>query len=101
MQNTEKMQYPSLTICEGPHSARYFADGNVFQTMDLYHNWKYGTSYTPIAYHDLTEVFVQLSTAMPNMSTFSLKPSDISDRDDVSHKWCSQKSAFIVNTTHV
>ena len=79
MQNTEKMLYPSLTICEGTLSASVYFDGKFFQSLNLYYNWKYGTNYTHTAY-DLTEEFLGLSTNMPNKSAFTVKPSDIDDR---------------------
>lgn len=85
MQNTKEMLYPSLTICEGGFSSgRVFADGQFFQSTYHYNNWKYGTNLTEPTYSALTEVFLQLSTNLPNMSTFTLKPEDIDNRDDIS-----------------
>ena len=95
MQNTELMQYPSLTICEGHEASAVFAEGKVFQSWVHYHNWKYGTNHTNTEHYDLTtEVFLGLSTKKPNMSTFKLRPSDIDDRDDIlcSHFVFSKKS---------
>ena len=86
MQNTEEMLYPSITICEATRGALYVVDGKVFQSMAHYSNWKTGTNYTYTRHYDLTtEQFLGLSTNMPNMSTFTLKPSDIDDRDDICH----------------
>ena len=101
MQNTEEMLYPSITICEGSTRARVFADGKVFQSMEHYYNLKYGTNYTYTRHYDLTtEVFLGLSTNMPNMSTFTMKPNDIHDRDDICHmKVFSKMSVQLIRKT--
>ena len=72
-------------MCETT-DALFVVDGKVFQSGAHYSNWKYGTNYTYTRHYDLiTEVFLELSTSMPNMSTFTMKPSDIDDRDDICH----------------
>ena len=82
IQNTGEMQYPSITICENVRSgADVFGDGQFFDSYDDYARWKYGNSSTPVQYYDLKDLFLGLSTMMPNMSTFMLDPRDIDDRD--------------------
>ena len=90
MQNTGDMTYPSLTICETA-SGRTFADGHMFQSFAHYHAWKNGINFTLPSYNDLTEEFLGLSTSLPNMSFFTLKPDDIDDRDDI---FCSQNNIY-------
>ena len=79
IQNTGEMQYPSLTICEDTVSAPVFVDGQFFETYD---HWKHGINYTHRARYDLRDLFIELSSIMPNMSTFILTAGDIDDRDD-------------------
>ena len=81
MQDTGKMLYPSLTICEGTSGAQVYVDGKVYQSWDHYMNSIDGNINSQTAAPDFIEEFVGLSTFMPNMSMFSLKPSDIDDRD--------------------
>ena len=83
MQNTGDMLYPSLTICESATSGRVFGDGNFFQSWAHYNTWKYGINFTITSYNDLKEEFLGLKTSLPNMSTFTLKPGDIDDRDEI------------------
>ena len=85
IRNTDEMQYPSITICESTISgARVFGDGQMFDSYHHYANWKYGKNSTVVKYHDLKDVFLSLTTNMPNMSTFILSPDDIDDRDGLS-----------------
>ena len=75
MKNTKQMLYPSVTICESTTSARIFADGRFFESLHSYYNGTITSNK-----HDLNDVFISLGTIMPNMSRFTLKPSDINDR---------------------
>lgn len=85
IRNTGEMQYPSITICESSiSSARVFGDGQMFDSYDHYANWKYNMNNSLGKYHDLEDIFLSLTTNMPNMSTFILSPDDIDDRDGFS-----------------
>ena len=80
IQNTGEMQYPSLTICEDTFSGPVFVDGQFFETYD---DWKHGINYTHRTQrYDMRDLFIELSSNMPNLSTFILSPGDIDDRDD-------------------
>ena len=85
VENSGEMQYPSITICETVQSgAPVFEDGQMFDTYDHYANWKYNMNNSLGKYHDLKDIFLSLTTNMPNMSTFILSPDDIDDRDGLS-----------------
>ena len=79
-QNTGEMLYPSLTICEDPFNAPVYEDGQFFETFD---HLRHGINYTHRTQrYDMRDLFIELSSNMPNMSTFILSPGDIDDRDD-------------------
>ena len=80
VQNSGEMQYPSITICESEITGGIFANGQLFDSLAEYYNWKMGTNTTPFHY-DLKKEFRGLSSKMKNMSSFILNPSDIDNRD--------------------
>ena len=87
MQNTKQMLYPSITFCESATSARVFAGGRLFQSWYAFHN-------KTISSHEFEDLFIGLYTKMPNMSMFTLRPSDINDR--VAHVVFSKFLVFLI-----
>ena len=82
MQSSGLFTYPSMTICDGEH-ARVFAMERFFDTADDYfYGLSNGTAnYTFDLTPDLTKMFIRLDMTLPNMTTFTLEPNDLDDRD--------------------
>ena len=83
MQNSIKMKYPSITICDGD-VARIFGRNRFFESSDIYFEGiSNGTKNLTFSRSpDLKTMFTNLVMNMPNMTTFTLVPDDLDDREN-------------------
>ena len=79
-QNSGKMFYPSLTICQYGSGSVVFEEDKFFESGHSYRENRTVRNYTLRRTPDLSDVFLQLTTASPNGPSFMVDLGAVEDR---------------------